>query len=225
MIDFPVGEGNERQPVQFISQEIYTRFWQKVNKFGPVYEPLKTRCWVWIAAKDYEGYGAFNGKPLSKRSHRASWELSIGVIPEGLCVLHKCDNPSCVNPAHLRLGSNKDNTLDMIEKGRHAYGERHGSKTQPEKVARGDRHGSKTKPGQVSKGKVHALKTRGELNGMAKLTETQALEIKTVGQYYSVKSLARYYNVQDCTIVNILSGHSWSHLTEEVIAEKLSKIL
>ncbi len=97
------------------------RFWAKVDKTGD--------CWVWTGALHWDGYGAFSvgGAARSARAHRCSWEMENGPIEPGKCVLHRCDNRKCVNPAHLFLGSRKDNTQDMRSKGRTARGERHGN--------------------------------------------------------------------------------------------------
>ena len=99
------------------------RFWPKVDKSGG-----PDSCWPWMAAKTQHGYGYFgsvrpDGKWRSVNAHRIAWELAHGPIPtgegfHGTCVLHRCDNPACVNPAHLFLGSNSDNVRDMFKKGR-----------------------------------------------------------------------------------------------------------
>lgn len=93
------------------------RFWSKVKTRGD------DDCWVWTAStfgkKPYL-YGSFKLDGHRQKAHRVSWILSRGKIPRGLNVLHKCDNPLCVNPNHLFLGTFLDNTIDMIRKGRRA---------------------------------------------------------------------------------------------------------
>lgn len=77
----------------------------------------KNGCWVWTASRFKNGYGQCRYQDQSK-AHRVSWLIHRGVIPKGVCVLHRCDNRPCVNPQHLFLGSQKDNMRDMILKGR-----------------------------------------------------------------------------------------------------------
>jgi len=86
------------------------RFWPKVRRGDG--------CWEWTGGRVKFGYGqtSINGKSIT--AHRMAWILAYGSIPDGLCVLHRCDNPPCVRPDHLFLGTNKDNTRDMIAKGR-----------------------------------------------------------------------------------------------------------
>lgn len=76
-------------------------------------------CWVWTAYKNPNGYGRFRIGKKKETAHRASWTIFKGQIPVGYQVLHTCDNPSCVNPGHLFLGTHLSNMRDMVSKGRH----------------------------------------------------------------------------------------------------------
>lgn len=93
---------------------IEKRFWEKVKKAS------NDECWLWLGGKTYGGYGVIGsgGRHGLIRAHRLSWEIANSKIPEGLWVLHKCDNPPCVNPKHLFLGTQSDNMNDCIAKGR-----------------------------------------------------------------------------------------------------------
>lgn len=136
-----------------------------------------------------KGYGTFVARALggSFRAHRFAYALAHGPIPEGLHVLHRCDNPPCCNPDHLFLGTHADNVADMIAKGRNAKGERSGARRHPESVA------------------------RGEKNGHAKLTAAQVAEIRATPRKIGTQhALALRFGVSDATISMIVNGKVWA---------------
>lgn len=113
----------EYSPLERKIDEAIGRFWQGVNKEGPIHPVLKTKCWSWIGTKFASGYGKIVS-PIEVRAHRFSFKLLVGDIPDNLYVLHRCDNRECVNPEHLFLGNHLKNMKDMTDKGRQAKGEK-----------------------------------------------------------------------------------------------------
>jgi hypothetical protein len=94
------------------------RFWLKVRK--------TETCWIWTGCKSGGGYGFISRNKVAVHAHRVSWELHNGPIPEGMEILHNCpegDNPACVNPAHLRVGTHAENMADTVIKGQAVKGE------------------------------------------------------------------------------------------------------
>lgn len=120
--------------VHFYSKQIMppppriVRFWKRTNKQGRIHKEYG-QCWEWMAGKLPAGYGRF----ANDLAHRYSYREFVGEIPTGVSVLHKCDNPSCVNPDHLFLGTQQDNLKDMRDKGKQVRGERQGMSKLTEK--------------------------------------------------------------------------------------------
>jgi hypothetical protein len=101
--------------------KVLKRFWKKVDKNGPVQQhvPELGKCWEWTGYRHHKrpyGNSSLNGRNMA--AHRLSYMIEFGEIPTGMCVLHKCDNPPCVRPSHLFIGTNKDNVNDRTRKGR-----------------------------------------------------------------------------------------------------------
>jgi hypothetical protein len=179
----------------------------------------KTGCLEWQRGRR-KGYGVLRFEGQNHLAHRAAWAVANGPIPTGLCVLHKCDNPKCINPDHLFLGTIADNCHDRHAKGRDAKGDNHGSHTRPDRVARGTRHGSKTMPERILRGDDHPARkkpqsrARGEQNGLAKLTRELVIEIRNrfAAGGISCGKIAKEMGLSRGTIEHVVRRATWKHV-------------
>lgn len=107
------------------------RFWEHVRKSDD--------CWEWTAHRSRDGYGMIGlERKGTDRTHRVSWRLHFGSIPDGLQVLHRCDNPACVRPDHLWLGTQTENIADMDAKGRRRFNSAKGTQLPQAKLTEAD---------------------------------------------------------------------------------------
>lgn len=201
-----------------VKEKEYDRFISKVE--------ITENCWIWKAGKMKSGYGLFW---LDKQgsAHRASWILHNGEIPKGLCVCHKCDNPSCVNPDHLFLGTHKENTQDAIKKKRLVLQKTKIPKDQHDKIIHLYENGMT----QREIGKIYNANQRqiwkiickkhpsqgprlGSRNNKSKLKEEDILEIRRIHlpYIYSKHKIAEKFNVSLSTIDRIIRRETWNHI-------------
>lgn len=139
------------------------------------------------------------GKNHDVYAHRVSYEMHHGPIPEGYYVCHTCDNPSCVNPAHLFVGTNSDNIKDCVSKGRHW------TQKNPEKILRGENSPSHLHPERL---------TRGESHGKSVLTKEKVIKAHALisSGAATYKYVADLFGVSDATIRSAVRGETWKHL-------------
>lgn len=166
------------------------RFWSHVD----IQTPLE--CWHWDRGRDFDGYGKFAFKGTTLRAHRVSYYLHYGVDPLDLLVCHRCDNPRCVNPYHLFLGTASDNIQDAFDKGRLI-------------VPAGDEHWTRAHP------EYHP---RGEQVGGAKLTTADVIEIRRLYTVERIKQgdIAKRFGVTRECISAIIRGKNWTHIDDEL---------
>jgi len=147
-------------------------------------------CIEWTAATNPGGYGLFGEKRSGKwkliLAHRFAWECVNGAIPDGLFVLHHCDNRRCVNPSHLFVGTRQDNTDDMLSKNRQARGDA-----------------------------VHpnGVLNKGSNNGMAVLSDSQIVEIRQLlADGVVQQQIAKRFRIDQSSVSRISTGARWAHL-------------
>jgi hypothetical protein len=217
-----------------LTQKESQKFWSRVQ----IVEG--DGCWLWTAGKTGSGYGAIRMHGRQCLSHRIAFEDAYADVPPGLKVLHTCDNPPCVRPDHLWLGTSKDNTDDMCAKGRNAFGEDHPiAKLKCQDVeniramrAAGVSANAISEWYGVPYSSVAAIidnrywnhvghetdksintKAKGSAINTAKLTEEQIPVIRNLhAQGWPSGMIASQFGVHKNTITRILQGIGWKHV-------------
>ncbi len=174
-------------------QDIGEWFWQRVQ--------ITDHCWLWTGAHITSGYGHFEVNGHHYLAHRTAWELAHGPIPAGLIVCHRCDNPTCVRPDHLFIGTQSDNIHDMITKGRA------GSTQHPERLAHGKDHWTNQHPEKVR---------RGEGSNMAKLRERDVIAIRRLYREAGMRQvdLGQKFGISQAVISSIVLRKTWRHVED-----------
>lgn len=171
---------------------IEERFWSHVNKEGPIPEccPELGPCWLWELSCVPFGYGQTSWNSDKWRTHRLAYWLAHGPFDLSLQILHRCDNPPCVNPTHLFLGTNSDNMRDRREK---------------DHYPRGDTHRLRLHPELIKKGRQLTW---------TKLTEDLAMEIRLLAITTNLSSaeLGLQFGVSKATIKDLLHGRTWKYV-------------
>ena len=162
-----------------LAQRLAFKFWYRVDRSG--------ECWIWRGTLDVQGYGTIEDRVDGRRTvkaHRLSWAIANGSISPGMLVCHHCDNPPCVRPDHLFIGTDADNVADMVKKGR----------------AR-----------RLIGGACRAA--FGERHGYAKLTwvEVRSARAEHRAGGISIGALARHYGVSQPSMSLLIRGKTWTH--------------
>jgi hypothetical protein len=167
-------------------------FWSRVDCDGPIpaHRPEIGPCWIWTGSKLPSGYGTLTFRQVSYRATRFALVLTHGAIPEGMRALHHCDNPPCVRPSHLFMGTQKANMRDAQNKGRTG--------------------------GFITD---RTLGHHGESHHSARLTEDQVRAIRrriaSDGRRGQQRRLAREYGISETVLSKIVRGDLWKHVLDE----------
>ncbi len=165
-----------------VTERLKARYWRKVQRAGP------NDCWEWLAGRNALGYGAFGVDGRTRMATHVALTLDGRPRPGALIALHSCDNPGCVNPQHLRWGTDAENQQDMIDRGRarRLFGEDHWMHKRPERIRRRANH------------------------PRAKLTEADVREIRAAPRHRGTGiELAARFGVRPAAISKIRLGQLW----------------
>jgi len=185
-----------------IGESHQIRFWERVAK--------SDGCWEWTGPGSHGGYGrASYGVRRIALAHQVSWVLAHGSLDTGVwCVLHHCDNPCCVRPDHLFVGTKGDNARDMASKGRQFL-------QRNPKAMSGHKHWARRRPELVMRGEEHAR---------AELTEEQVVRLRErVAAGETRRAVAQSLGVHEATVARIASGGAWLHAGGPITPSRITK--
>lgn len=194
--------------IDWVSVNI-ARFWASVEKTD--------ECWLWrghlgVVPKWGERYGIFTVCAPTKKSygaHKYAYMITRGIVPKGIVVCHECDNPICVRPDHLFLGTHVDNAQDSLAKGRRPLGAKHWTHKQPDRAKR------------IFVENIRKADKFGEKNPFAKLTEDQAYHVYKLRFYKiaSIKEVCAKFSVCKSSVLNLMRGATYPALFKRIEQE------
>lgn len=215
---------------KYLAESFEKRFWKRVNK------NTGTECWHWAAGVGSRGYGEVKRVGVKMVASRAAYEIANGPIPEGMYVCHKCDNPRCVRPDHLFVGTCRDNIRDSVKKGRFGackltpkqveeirmLSEKYSNKDIAKMFGVAPNtisyiitgRGWKSVTGGANRSRGHVGVFSGVKNPCCKLTENDVLEIRKAYKpiYGSLTKLANKYGMTISGIRRIVHRFNWKHI-------------
>lgn len=168
---------------KYTPEERIAAFWNKIDQSGG-----EDVCWLWTGAINSSGYGHFRVADKIRGAHQIVYDLLVAAIPDGLYVLHTCDNRACCNPKHLFLGTHQDNMDDMAQKGRRIR-----------------------LIGNANPAHQHPEIRQGERNGRAKLTVDEVLDIRRryAEEHISQTALGKDYGISQTVVSMIVLRKIW----------------
>lgn len=177
-------------------------FWRKIDKNGPIPKacPELGPCWLWTGCTNKSGYGVTSVAHRFISTHRLAYIYEFGEIPDDLLVCHHCDVPNCCRPSHFFLGTNRDNSSDMVQKNRQSQGASHAAAILPNRP-------------------------RGSKNAMSRFTEEQVSEMRRLRKEtnMTLNAIATKFGASYGGVQKAINGEGWKHISEAPVSKHFTK--